>query len=113
MTDTLDLAEIKARRKAWEPGTCGVYFLFDENDNLIYIGQSVCVEQRLITHRNAGKKFKSVTILECDRKHLEGIEATYILRFKPLLNWRGTNLIYNGTKLFELIEERRVDASPR
>lgn len=34
------------------PGTCGVYYLYDSKDELIYIGKSKNIHQRIISHLN-------------------------------------------------------------
>lgn len=96
----LPLAEIRAMRQLyhWNMGDfeCGVYFLF-LRWALVYVGQSVCLHQRINGHRwaslgrGAGKRipFNKVAMIEVPRPHLDEVELHYIRALKPAFNVRG------------------------
>ena len=66
---------------------CGVYFLI-ENNEIVYVGQSVNVHARVASHYY-GKVFSYFTCIECPQSHLNSLEALYIHKFNPPLNGRG------------------------
>ena len=66
---------------------CGVYFLI-ENNEIVYVGQSVNVHARVASHHH-GKVFSYFTCIECPQSHLNSLEALYIHKFSPPLNGRG------------------------
>lgn len=64
----------------------GVYFLYD-NDNLVYIGQSVHIKLRIITHmRENKKKFNKCFFIKVSKEKLFEVETTLINKYKPIYN---------------------------
>ena len=64
----------------------GIYFLYKDK-NLVYIGQSVCVMQRVGTHLNEGfKDFNNVYFMLVPKKYLTEIEGSLIRYFRPKYN---------------------------
>lgn len=61
----------------------GVYFLF-LRDDLIYIGQSVCILGRVGQHRD--KKFDRFTFINCAKENLNDVEGFFINLLQPKLN---------------------------
>ena len=64
---------------------CGVYFLIQEDD-VIYVGKSINIFNRIARHRSDGREFDSFAYLLCPMDALEQTEATYITAFMPWLN---------------------------
>lgn len=64
---------------------CGVYFLFDA-DQLVYIGQSVYVGQRLYQHHLAGRSFTHFGFVAVPGDLIHGVEIAYIHALRPPLN---------------------------
>jgi hypothetical protein len=64
---------------------CGIYFLI-EGDDIVYVGQSTDVFNRLSRHRRDGKEFDSFNIIPCPEESLDELESTYIDAFAPWLN---------------------------
>lgn len=62
---------------------CGVYFLL-RGEDIIYIGQSRNVQQRLASHHKIG--YTSFYVHTCHDAYLDSLEAEYILKFKPEFN---------------------------
>lgn len=66
----------------------GIYFLFKEQE-LLYIGQSINVHNRIRTHKNDPYrpiKFDEVLLYPCDEKNLIDHETILIRTFNPPLN---------------------------
>lgn len=79
-------AEILAARTTRDmPATAGVYFLFDGNE-CIYVGQSQCLRDRAMQHRDGGKRWNSHSYIEVPAMHVKTVEAYYIRRIDPPLN---------------------------
>lgn len=64
---------------------CGVYFLIKDME-VIYVGQSINIHSRIEEHERT-KVFDTFTYIECPRSDLNVIEAKYINKFKPSLNY--------------------------
>ena len=67
------------------PTNIGVYFLIRDGD-VVYVGQSVNVLDRISKHRREGKVFDSFAFMECQASHLDRYEQMYIEAFVPELN---------------------------
>ena len=66
----------------------GVYFLY-KNDDLVYIGQSINIFNRLYSHVENGKDFDFYSFVKCDtQKEAETFERYLINKYKPILNKR-------------------------
>jgi len=65
---------------------CGIYFLI-KNNNIIYVGQSIDIWSRVMTHSlDIEKDFDYFSCHFCDKPYLDELELKYILKFKPSLN---------------------------
>ena len=64
--------------------TTGIYYLYNKNI-LVYIGQAICCEKRLSQHLG-NKDFDEYEIIEVEKKKLNEVEATEILKYKPKYN---------------------------
>ncbi|MBX9604650.1 MAG: GIY-YIG nuclease family protein [Gammaproteobacteria bacterium] len=79
---------ISASRQPLPPVYCGVYFLF-EGDELVYIGQSVNIVQRIHAHekiRHSGRDITSWAFQPCAPEDLRALEHLYIGIYRPPLN---------------------------
>ena len=95
----LDIDTIRNASRKPPERLCGVYFLW-MGDSLIYVGQSVDVLSRLLSHGLRGQ-FDSFTMIECPKEELADLETAYILLFKPPLNCGVVSTGYApGLKLF-------------
>lgn len=63
----------------------GIYFLYNE-DNLVYIGRTENLFQRIGTHIHGNKDFDSFSFLEVRSRDLEKVEYDLIDFFNPPLN---------------------------
>lgn len=68
----------------------GIYFLIGKDDGVLYVGQSVCLINRLSQHvimRNRGEiDFVGVRLFICEERLLNHWEGIFIVHFKPPLN---------------------------
>lgn len=88
-----------------EPVYSGIYFLYDYNE-LVYIGQSSDINQRIYIHIWEGKKrFTNAYYIPFRRTKIDAAEEYFIRMFKPKHNksWGGK---YKGTgkkpRIFEI-----------
>ena len=65
-------------------GIIGVYFCIDENDKVVYVGQSSDIIGRIRQHCKY-KEFETFNYIECDEDKSE-IEIFYITQLNPILN---------------------------
>jgi hypothetical protein len=63
----------------------GVYFLVLDGE-VVYVGQSVDVLQRIARHRREGRVFDAFSYIECDLGEMDRLEALYIKAFIPVGN---------------------------
>ena len=68
--------------------TCGVYFLYQDCD-LVYIGKSRNIEQRIKNHSLKGK-FNKSDFIEYPEYRISEIEKNLISKHKPILNNRSS-----------------------
>ena len=74
------------KEMAIPPQVCGVYFLLWENE-IIYIGQSTNIIQRICSHVTEGKKgFDRVLYLPCPQGLLDHYERQLIRHIRPCHN---------------------------
>lgn len=76
----------------------GIYFLIDEDDSILYVGQSKNIRQRLMGkhHRASALKNKNVRVawLELsDKQLLSAVENALIAWFNPTLNEANRQLL--------------------
>lgn len=64
---------------------CGIYFLI-KDEKIVYVGQSINIQNRVQQHRMI-KDFDRFTYVECKAEDLSKIEAMYINKLKPILNY--------------------------
>lgn len=91
---------------------CGIYFLF-KDDDIVYIGQSVNIHQRVTTHKNNQQKdFDSYSYVLCDKEDLMMYETAYLIKFKPKYNisCRGKLNLPKPRTMVEFIADR-IDLS--
>jgi len=74
-------------------GVGGVYFLADANGQLLYVGASQNVYNRISAHRRGGLFPDCVTVYYCDfgfmdSRNLAEIESACIFYYEPLRNKR-------------------------
>ena len=62
----------------------GIYFMYDCNHELVYIGRSNSIIKRVYSHRN--KSFRFYKYIECKKDELGLLEKYYIKKYKPKLN---------------------------
>jgi hypothetical protein len=64
----------------------GIYFLILGGD-VVYVGQSIDILNRISKHRREGKEFDSYAYMLCEREKLNDLEALYITALMPWLNF--------------------------
>ena len=62
-----------------------LYFLID-NSEIVYVGQTKCVESRVQQHLNVGRVFDSYSSFDIYDQIPNEIEADYIVKFNPREN---------------------------
>ncbi len=67
------------------PVTGYVYFLANEKNEVVYVGQSTSLENRVRSHR-AEKAFSSVYFVKVNLADINAIEEIFIAIFNPKLN---------------------------
>lgn len=89
----------------------GIYFLIKDG-NVIYIGQSINVEKRLLKHRD--KDFDTFRIIKCHESRLLEYERRLIKLFKPVFNLKvgGKRLGAGRPKGTKTAEESTVIRVP-
>lgn len=84
--NNLNIKRFRPNYKMFDLTNGGIYFLFDEYGQVIYIGQSKSVFSRIEQHRR-DKDFKYFRILRCnDDRIRKKFEEKLIRKFKPDLN---------------------------
>lgn len=64
-----------------------IYYLFDKEDEILYIGQTICLHSRISTHRRAKKiPFNNCKFFKCPRNELDEIESSEIILHSPRFN---------------------------
>ena len=74
----------------YKPDEPEVYFLIN-NGEVVYIGQSICLRQRLRDHFKYRVKFDSYYSISCKKEDLNELESIYIYLFNPSKNGRSSN----------------------
>jgi len=67
------------------PKLPGVYFLFDELNEMFYVGETKDLRQRISVHNSQTKPYncKFIIIKEKSRRYRKGLEGIYIEYYKP------------------------------
>lgn len=81
-------AEFYASDAARLPRSSGVYFIY-EGVRIVYVGESVCLRDRLSCHEHATQS-RMVSFIECDRHQRKRLESFYIGLLNPPLNSQST-----------------------
>lgn len=63
----------------------GVYFLL-KNNTVVYVGQSINTEKRILTHKYSGKDFDSFRVIPCSHDLLLHYEHRWLKWFNPIYN---------------------------
>ena len=71
---------------ASHPVDAGVYFMFDDDSRLIYIGQSLGISLRLAQHHWAGRRCAGFGAVSVPWPLFRSIETAYIHALEPPLN---------------------------
>lgn len=69
----------------------GIYFLIREQE-VVYVGQSQDVLNRVSRHRRDGRKFDAFSYIECAAEDMDRLEVLYIKAFVPAENVSFGNL---------------------
>lgn len=65
-----------------------IYFLIS-GEEIVYIGQTIDIEERLKSHFHGKKEFDSYYSLDCKKEEADLLEYIYINIFKPKYNKDG------------------------
>lgn len=84
--EVLSRAEILATAAA--PGPC-VYFLFGDRGEILYIGQSIRILDRIRSHQVGAFRFSDFRLVPCPERDLLVMEALYIREYSPPHNGRA------------------------
>ena len=92
-TKQKELSEIKTIKEI-----SGIYFLYDRNKELLYIGQSKNLRTRLHSHFNGTSHLKdkknaihSFSVLYAKIEELTELEKNFILKYQPKINQQFIN----------------------
>lgn len=66
--------------------SCGIYFLIENND-VVYVGQSIDVHSRIHQHSISNKAFDSFSWIETRKNNLDVLESLYIHTLQPKYNF--------------------------
>ncbi len=89
----------------------GVYFLFDKEGSLLYIGQSQDIERRLKSHLRVeaySTTYYVGWIIESQSYLRLALESLYIGLYKPVLNHSFRRLPENNIMLKKLVKKQEV-----
>jgi len=91
--DYLRLPSVRYDNKAKLPVISGIYFVIDNSDKILYIGQAVNIKSRWYYHHRKYefKERKNIRTawLEVDREHLRKAESILLDIHHPPLNGRS------------------------
>lgn len=80
------------------PICSGIYFFFDKENKLIYIGMSVNIKSRIYTHSHYGRfwieKVRSISLIKCEKESLRKLEREYIKKYCPVYNYESSEHEY-------------------
>lgn len=80
--------------------SCGVYFLTDKDENVVYIGKSKNFYLRLQDHIESSKIFDRIFFYPCKVSELNEVEQELILEYKPIYNKTLSNSGYITKEVF-------------
>jgi hypothetical protein len=64
---------------------CGVYVLYGDSDEVLYVGSSKCVSARLSAH-HLRKAASRIEVFPCDLSELREKEEEFVRRLNPTMN---------------------------
>ncbi len=81
---------------SYAPVKSGVYFLFDDDDRVLYIGKSKNIKRRLVEHFTGVSHLESdthsFTFSLCSEKVMDEIESIMISNLEPPVNIKKNSL---------------------
>lgn len=84
--DLLIEKHYKKLRNSVDIKGCGVYFLYNDDLEIEYIGQSTVLGDRVLQSMK-NNKLKNFSLMHCDSKeHAKAIEKYFIVKYKPKFN---------------------------
>ncbi len=81
----LDLGRIMDSETLFKAQPC-IYYLIDMMDEVVFVGQTLNLQARLLEHRCAGVNFVRFRYFCCEERDLNRLEQGAIVRLKPVLN---------------------------
>lgn len=90
--DYLQLPSVRYDNKARLPIASGIYFVIDDSNEILYIGQAINIKTRWYYHHRKhefkGREDIRIAWLDIDRDHLRKAESILIDIYQPCLNKR-------------------------
>jgi hypothetical protein len=81
----IDLGQILDSEALFQPHPC-IYYLIDAEHKVLFVGQALNLQSRLLEHRIGGVNFVRFRYFTCDEADLNRLEQEAIDRFNPILN---------------------------
>ncbi|UFH53307.1 GIY-YIG nuclease family protein [Spirosoma sp. KNUC1025] len=81
----LDLGQILADATLFHSQPC-IYYLINEQDQVIFVGQTINLYAQLLNHKLTGKNFARFSYFPCRQEELNKLEQEAIEQFKPVHN---------------------------
>lgn len=99
-------ARIEVKKKRELPESPGVYFVWDVNGHVVYVGQAVNLNRRVsLSHENIVEG-DAVSWLEFDEGSLNFAESYYIGVCRPVRNFGGTRKIMEAGETQKKLERK-------
>jgi excinuclease UvrABC nuclease subunit len=99
------------------PECKGFYFIFNKNNTLIYIGQSIHINTRIEQHSQTSIWFKyfahKISFIEIEDGDLNKIEMNYILKYNPRFNSQSINYDNNYTGFNFMLNQKTNERMDR
>ena len=81
-----------------------IYFLFNEKDEIIYVGQTVNLYYRIHCHLKKIKNIKKMAFFQTSKEEANNAEAYFIVKYKPVFNKNiPQNDVYTSLKNFKKV----------
>jgi excinuclease UvrABC nuclease subunit len=121
---TITLPDIQELEKILEddlPSKSGVYFIFNNNIDLCYVGKAKNIRGRICVHQNINMQFYQVPkneicmfsyILVGEEYSRRMVEAIYIEKYKPKYNLNPSNSGWGGNSHMTYEDERVLREMP-
>ncbi|AUD03533.1 GIY-YIG nuclease family protein [Spirosoma pollinicola] len=81
----LDLGRIIDGEMPFKAHPC-IYYLINAMNDVVFVGQTVDLQSRLLEHKRAGVNFVRFRFFGCEERDLDRLEQGAIVRLKPALN---------------------------